>query len=537
MRVKTRLLILTLVSFFGVAVLASVALYSINSGLQQEKHKQIVALLDQSKAVLDHFYLLQQNGKLSQDEAQRQAKQTLSLMRHGDTYYFARDAENHMIIHSDSKRVGKVDDGGPSPQGNMTVVEAYNQALQTNTYAFAEAMATHAGEKQRVPKINGVFRFTPWGWMVGNGVFIDDIQTTFWHNALLLLAVSLVALLLVSALCAAMSRQILGALGGEPAYAASMMERIASGDLSQQLQFNGPDNCLLAAMQHMQNGLRALIEKINHSSALLKQSSQTLTQQMQQLDSVSTSASESTSSAAASIEQLSVSIDQVRDDAGRNEQASNSMGSSASEGERDANLAAQGIQAISGQISEASGMVESLSERTRSIRGITDTIRDIADQTNLLALNAAIEAARAGETGRGFAVVADEVRKLAERTAGATSQITDIISSVVAETEEASSKMEAIGPHVAEGVGQVQQAAAAFVSINALIRQNMERNSVVAHTMHEQSQAGMTIAQSVEQVAQVVEETLRSVELAENIAREIDAASAELHDSVLRFRL
>jgi len=41
----------------------------------------------------------------------------------------------------------------------------------------------------------------------------------------------------------------------------------------------------------------------------------------------------------------------------------------------------------------------------------------------------------------------------------------------------------------------------------------------------------------VEQVAQVVEETLRSVELAENIAREIDAASAELHDSVLRFRL
>jgi methyl-accepting chemotaxis protein/methyl-accepting chemotaxis protein-3 (ribose and galactose sensor receptor) len=537
MRVKIRLLILTLISFFGAVVLASVALYSLNSALQQEKQKQIITLLDQSRAVLNHYYDLQQKGKLSQDEAQNQAKQALSTMAHGDTYYFVRDADNRMIVHPDAKRIGKVDDGGRTPRGDMTVVEAYNLALQNSNYAFAEALASHSGQSERVPKLNGVYRFVPWNWMVGNGVFVDDIQATFWQDAILLLSVVLVVLVLVSVMSGIMSRQIVGALGGEPDYAAKMMEYIAGGDLSQKIEHSGSDRSLLAAMQHMQFGLRGLIEKINLSSETMKRSSQALAQQMHQLDSVSRIASDSTSSAAASIEQLSVSIDQVRDEAKHNEQSSLAMGESASTGETDANLAAQGIQSISSQIHEASTMVESLAERTRNISGIASTIREIADQTNLLALNAAIEAARAGEMGRGFAVVADEVRKLAERTTGATNEISSIIGSVVAETEETSQKMEAITPLVAEGVGQVRQAASAFVSINALIHQNIERSSSVAYTMHEQSQAGMTIAKSVEQVAQVAEETRLSVELAEGVAREIDSTSAELLDSVSRFRL
>lgn len=82
------------------------------------------------------------------------------------------------------------------------------------------------------------------------------------------------------------------------------------------------------------------------------------------------------------------------------------------------------------RLNDTAEAVEKLHDRIGEVESIVKLIKEIADQTNLLALNAAIEAARAGEYGRGFAVVADEVRKLAERTRGATDEISTLVRSV-----------------------------------------------------------------------------------------------------------
>lgn len=122
---------------------------------------------------------------------------------------------------------------------------------------------------------------------------------------------------------------------------------------------------------------------------------------------------------------------------------------SATEAARTSKSSRDAIQAIVDNLTQMSARtketvqtVANLSHRADQIGGIVKLIKEIADQTNLLALNAAIEAARAGDMGRGFAVVADEVKKLAERTAGATNEITTLVNNIQEETQQSKAAME-----------------------------------------------------------------------------------------------
>ena len=114
---------------------------------------------------------------------------------------------------------------------------------------------------------------------------------------------------------------------------------------------------------------------------------------------------------------------------------------------------------------QSSNQLQSLGDKTSQITSIVNAIREIADQTNLLALNAAIEAARAGESGRGFAVVADEVRKLADRTANSTAKISQMISTIQAESQTVIQSMNLSLSEVEAGVELANSAGFAIQKI------------------------------------------------------------------------
>jgi len=86
-------------------------------------------------------------------------------------------------------------------------------------------------------------------------------------------------------------------------------------------------------------------------------------------------------------------------------------------------------------LNEISHELDGLRTEIDKVGKVAQQIDGVAKQTNLLALNATIEAARAGEAGKGFAVVAGEVKNLSSQTAGATSEISEVLQSLVKRTE------------------------------------------------------------------------------------------------------
>jgi methyl-accepting chemotaxis protein len=541
MKFRTRLLILVAAALVGMTAMAMIGLFQLRQSMMEERRSQIALLLDVASAQLKYFNELEISGKLTREEAQARAKESIAAQRSQDTYFVVRNvADNMLLVHATTSRVGKIDVGGKAQDGRQ-VVDVYKEevARSKDGKGFVSLAAVRPGSEDKTlyKKLNGAAVFQPWGWMVVIGFFVDDIERSFWKDAIMLMAIGGLLISIVSVLAWRTMRSILSQLGGEPAYAAEIAQGIASGDLSRGIVSQGRSDSLLGSMRVMQEGLHHLVEDFNKASTTLAGASQKLTEETEQISQGSQMTSEATASTAAAIEEMTVSISHISESARETEQNSQQAADLATHGEKLAKDAADEIRRISTDIGAAADLIRGLVDRSREIDSMSTVIKDIADQTNLLALNAAIEAARAGEQGRGFAVVADEVRKLAERTSGATQDITRTIHAVQSDTDVAAAHMDGVRGQVALGVDLAEKAAQALRDINEGARATLVKTREVADAAQEQSQASSSIAENVERIAQMVEKADASVQSAHDQVRQLDELAKELNQTAAKFKL
>jgi twitching motility protein PilJ len=198
--------------------------------------------------------------------------------------------------------------------------------------------------------------------------------------------------------------------------------------------------------------------------------------------------------------------------------------------------AVAGIAQLRQTIAQTAKMMKRLGESSQQIGKIVTSISQIAAQTNLLALNATIEAARAGERGLGFAVVAEEIRKLADRSAGATEEISEIVELLRAEIGQVTAAMEA---GTQEVIAETQLAAEVKTHLMEIIEVSREIDALVFDITRATSQQSVSIheiARVMEQVSEISGQTEeKSVEVSSSLDG-LAIAVEQLGASVANFR-
>lgn len=535
MKVSSRLVIAGIAVVLGLALIAGYTITSLRSDALAAHSQRIKHLVESARGVVGNYQKLESEQKLTREEAQLQAKEALRSLRFAnDDYFFIYDFDGRGVMVAGSPKIEGQVMLDKTDAAGFKLWQALVAAGKAGSGYF-DYVFPRAGKTESSPKRGYVVGIPEWQWVLGTGVYVDDVDAAVRKAAVQYGLMSLLVLVVVAGIAFLVSRSIVKQLGGEPAQAIDLMSRAAAGDLTVEVNSSSKGSILDSAGL-MVASIRKMVGEIGQGSARLTQGAGQIGVASREVALASQKQTDATQSMAAAIEEMTVSINHISDSAKDTQDSSRASVGLSEDGVVRIEKATHEINQIALTVTDASSRIRKLEERANQISSIAGVIKDIAGQTNLLALNAAIEAARAGEQGRGFAVVADEVRKLAERTSTATVEIEQMIAGIQSDTVQVVGVMDAALPQVEAGVQAAESAAESLRQIKGGAETSLQRIRDVADSTKEQSEASTSIAQRVEQIAQMVEETSAAMQSTAETASDMEKIAAELNTLVSRFR-
>ncbi|WP_412705834.1 Methyl-accepting chemotaxis protein McpB [Aeromonas rivipollensis] len=374
-------------------------------------------------------------------------------------------------------------------------------------------------------------------WLLAMVMYKDVLEAPFASLLWQLVGLTLVLLLVFSALLIAMFNYLFADLGRVSKALADIAH--GEGDLTVQIAAHSKDevgllaqnfNLFVARLHGIVSRLRDVTVELAAQSrtqaAGAEARSQRVREQQDEIVMVATAVTEMASA--------------TQEIAGNAEFAATTSGDAvrlAVAGQSQVGQSQRSISGLAGEVADASQTIHELDGHAQKISGILATISGIAEQTNLLALNAAIEAARAGEQGRGFAVVADEVRVLSRRTHDSTAEIQQMIEALQQTTRRAVGGMETSRQLAGTSVEDAEAANRSLARINEAIGAISDMATQIAAAAEEQTSVTGEISRNTENIRHVSQTLAAQAKEEAAQAAELKSLTERLEQEIGRFRL
>ncbi|MCQ3000894.1 methyl-accepting chemotaxis protein [Pseudomonas syringae] len=536
--ISRRLWLILVVSVLMLFILTAAMLKQVHTDLYAAKAEKTMHVVQSASGILDYYQGLEAAGTLTREVAQKQALDAIRGMRYNkDDYFWINDMRPVMIMHPmNAKLVGQDLSAIKDPDGfavfNEMVAVAKEKGAGMVQYRWPKP-----GASEPVQKISYIKLFTPWGWILGSGVYVDDVKAEFQQQtinaALFSLAIIVIMVLLVIMIARSIVRPLRDSV--------QAMADIASGesDLTRSLETHGNDEVTQLARHFnaFTAKLRGVVLQLQASANGLEKASSDLGINAEQAQARSQQQSQQMELVATAVNEVTYGVQDVAKNA---EHAANEMRdaeSQAHQGQVNIDSSLRQIDHLSGTINQAVEVIRTLSSESTQIGGVLEVISSIAEQTNLLALNAAIEAARAGEQGRGFAVVADEVRLLAQRTQKSTAEIQSMIERLQTHSDAAVKVIADSSRSSQLTIEQANQAGQSLTSISQALRNLNSLNASIASATLQQSHVVEDINQNVTQAAQLSQSTAVAAEQSTQASVQLREMSEQLNGLLRQFRV
>ncbi|WP_019275958.1 methyl-accepting chemotaxis protein [Vibrio coralliilyticus] len=447
--VKYKLATIVALAIIFIAMACTYNLIQQRTSSLNEREDKLSAQVEATVSLVQHYY--DQRQTLGEEAAKQQALDAIKALRYDESNYFwILDQKMQVVMHPikpalNGQNAENFKDGaGKFHWREMVAISQTSAQKGFLDYQWKSPQ----GELK--DKISYVQLFPEWGWIIGSGLLVADIQEAFYTLALKEAFVASILSAILLAMGYTISNNIITPLHR----LIDNTHKIADGDLRVRMNMSRKDELGEMSQQidkmlsKLQETLRTAHQSAEQSSAMAcniaqasEEAATSVNSQHAQLELLSTAMTEMSatiSDVATNAENTAVSTNKVVEHAHRNDQTMQTTSNTIAE--------------VSRNISTAHDLVTDLQTGVNEISNVVGVIRDVSEQTNLLALNAAIEAARAGEQGRGFAVVADEVRNLASRTQNSTNEVQVTIEKLIEQAGRTFTAMQSSNEKVDESV-------------------------------------------------------------------------------------